>query len=144
MATNTTISNAAAIAACDAIVDRLDEGASAAVLRIYADTQPTGVDCAVDGQVLCAELTLNDPAFGAASDADPGGRATADVSPVPTDSSANATDTATWFRVSTSGGTAVIDGSVGTSAADLILNTVSIVAGAEVTLTAWTFTVPES
>ena len=144
MAANPAISNAAAIAACNAIVDRLDEGAGAAILRIYAGTQPTTVDDAVDTQVLCASMALNDPAFEAAADADPGATAAADVDPVPTEDAALATDTATWFRVSTSGGTAVIDGTVGTSDADLVLNTTAIVQNAVVTITAWTFTVPET
>lgn len=63
--------------------------------------------------------------------------------------------TATWFRVlngatvSGSGnqisvaGNVICDGSVGTSAADLILNSVAISAGAAVTITGFTFTVTE-
>lgn len=142
MALATRISNAAAIAACDAIVDLIDGGAGAGLLRIYDGTQATDPDTAIGAQTLLAELTLSDPAFGAAADAAPGGRATA--SAITTDASANATGTATWFRVVTSAGTAVIDGSVGTSGADLNLNTVSIVSGASVAVTSWTFTVPES
>jgi hypothetical protein len=142
MALATRISNAAAIAACDAIVDLIDGGAGAGLLRIYDGTQPTDPDTAIGAQNLLAELTLSDPAFGAAADAAPGGRATA--SSITTDASANATGTASWFRVVTSAGTAIIDGSVGTSGADLNLNTTSIVLGASVAVTSWTFTVPES
>jgi hypothetical protein len=142
MALATRISNAAAIAACDAIVDLIDGGAGAGLLRIYDGTQPTDPDTAIGAQNLLAELTLSDPAFGAAADAAPGGRATA--SAITTDASANATGTASWFRVVTSAGTAIIDGSVGTSGADLNLNTTSIVLGASVAVTSWTFTVPES
>ena len=47
MATNTKISNAAAIAACDAIVDKIDVGSGTAVLRIYDGTQPADPDTAV-------------------------------------------------------------------------------------------------
>jgi hypothetical protein len=142
MALATRISNAAAKAACDAIVDLIDGGAGAGLLRIYDGTQATDPDTAIGAQVLLAELTLSDPAFGAAADAAPGGRATA--SAITTDASANATGTATWFRVVTSAGTAILDGSVGTSGADLNLNTTSIVSGASVAVTSWTFTVPET
>lgn len=142
MALATRISNAAAKAACDAIVDLLDAGAGAALLRIYDGTQATDPDTAIGAQVLLAELTCSDPAFGSAADANPGGRATA--SAITTDASANATGTASWFRAVDSNGVAVIDGSVGTSGADLNLNTVSIVSGASVAVTSWTFTVPES
>lgn len=142
MALNTKISNNAAKAACDAIVDLLDGGAGAGHLKIYDGTQATDPDTAVGAQVLLADLTLSDPAFGAAADANPGGRATA--STITGDSSANATGTASWFRAETSDPTAVIDGSVGTSSADLILGSVSITAGVQVNITSWTVTVPES
>jgi hypothetical protein len=73
MATATRISNAAAIAACDAIVDRVDLG-GAGKLRIYDGTQPADPDTAVSTQVLLAEITLANPAFNSATDANPGGR----------------------------------------------------------------------
>lgn len=142
MAKNTTISNNAAKAAADAIVDLLDAGASAGKLRIYDGSQPAGPDTAVTTQTLLAELTLSDPAFGAAADDDPGGKATADT--ITDDSSANAMGTAAWFRAVDSDGNAVIDGSVGTSDADLILDSVSITAGQTVSVTSWTITMPES
>ena len=141
MALATKISSAAAIAACDAIVDRLDIG-GAGKLRIYDGTQPAGPDTAISGQVLLAELTLSAPAFGNATDVGPGAQATA--SAITTDASADNTGTATWFRALSGGGTAVIDGSVGLSSADLILNNTSIVATGSVAVTSWTFTMPET
>lgn len=142
MATNTTISNAAAKAACDAIVDLLDGGTGAGTLKIYTGSQPTNPDVAVGAQTLLGTLTFSDPAFGAAADAAPGGRATA--SAITKDSSADATGTAAWFRCADSSGTAVIDGSCGTSSADLVLNTVSIVSGAEIAISSHTVTMPET
>ena len=56
------------------------------------------------------------------------------------DSSANATGTATWFRLTTSGGTAVVDGNVGTSGSDLNLTTTSIVATQPVSCSSFTIT----
>lgn len=144
MAVATRISNAAAKAACDAIVDRLDLGTGTAtgLLRIYDGTQATDPDTAVGAQVKLAELTLTNPAFGNAADASPGGRATAAT--ITGDSSADATGTASWFRAIDRDATAVIDGSVGTSSADLILGSVSITAGVQVNITSWTVTVPET
>lgn len=137
MANNFDISNAAASAAADAVVDRLDLGAGPGLLRIYDGTKPAGPDTAVSTQVLLAELTFSDPAFGAASN----GVATA--SAITADSSANATGTATWFRCVDSTGVAVFDGEVGTSASDINLNSVAIQAGAEVSVTSLTYTQPK-
>lgn len=142
MAVATRISNAAAKAACDAIVDLLDLNSPPATCKLYTGTQATDPDTAVGAQTLLGTLTFSNPAFGAAADANPGGRATA--SAITSDSSADATGTATWFRTAQGGGTAVMDGSVGTSSADMILNTVSIVSGAEIAVTSWTVTMPET
>lgn len=141
MANNTTISNAAALAACNAIVDLIDVGGTGK-LRIYSGTQPTNPDVAIGSQVLLAELTLSSPAFGNAADLNPGARATANA--ITSDTSANATGTATWFRVVNQAGTAIIDGSVGTSGADLNIATTSIVSGATVSVSSWTVTMRET
>lgn len=128
------LANLGANAAADAVVDQADGGS----LKIYAGTQPTNADTAVGGQTLLAELTFGTPAFGAAS----GGVATANS--ITGDSSANATGTAAWFRVQTSGGSALWDGTVGTSGADLNLNSTSIQSGAAVDVTSLTFTINKS
>ena len=131
MALNPKLANVAANAACDAVVDLLDNG----YLRIYDGTQPTDADTAIGAQVLLAELRYNATAFGAAA----AGVATANA--LTSDSSANATGTATWFRALKSDGTTVIfDGSVGTSSANLVLNSVAISAGAAVSVSAHTYT----
>ena len=139
------ISNAAAIAACDAIVDRLDLGSTNpnARLRIYSGTVPTDADTALGAQVLLAELNMSNPAFGSAVDISPGARATA--SAITEDSTADATGTASFFRIVDRSGTVVImQGTVNTSGADLNLNSVAISAGAAVQVTSLTFTMPES
>jgi len=141
---NTTISNAAAIAACDSIVDLIDGGAAAGSLRIYDGSQPANPDVAVSTQTLLAELTLSDPAFGNAADATPGGQATANS--ISDDTSADATGTAAWFRAVDSDGNGIIDGDVTATGGggDLELDSTSISAGTTVSVTSWTFTVPES
>jgi hypothetical protein len=146
MALNTRISNAVAVAACDAVVDAIDGGTGAGIVRIYTGAQPADPDTAPTGTLL-ATLVCSDPAFGAASDAAPGGQATANA--VTDDSSADATGTAGWFRVfSTNDGAtplnAIMDGECGTSGADMNLNSTSISAGATVSITSWTVTMPET
>jgi hypothetical protein len=56
------------------------------------------------------------------------------------DSSANASGTATWFRIKSSGGTHVMDGNVGTSGSDLNLTTTTIVSGQPVSVTSFVIT----
>lgn len=134
MALNPQLTNASASAAANAVVVKVDQGAGAGKLRIYDGTQAATADTAIGAQVLLAELTFSDPAFGAASN----GVATANA--ITADSSANATGTATWFRVVDSDNTAIFDGTVGTATSDLVLNTTSIVSGAAVSVTAFTYT----
>lgn len=141
MATAARITNAAAIAACNAIVDLLDAGAGAGKLNIYSGSVPADADAA-NGGTLLAQLTLSDPAFGNA--ADNTGKATATAATITDDSSADATGTASFFRATDSDNNVVIQGTVGTSAADLVLDNTSINAGQTVSVTSWTFSVSES
>lgn len=131
MANNPKLANLGANAASDAVVDQADGGK----LRIYSGTQPTNADTAIGAQTLLAELTLGSPAFGSAS----AGVATANA--ITADSTADATGTAAFFRVVTSGGATLWDGSVGTSGADVNLDSISIVAGGTVSVTSFTFTI---
>src|SRR4051812_568870 len=131
MALTPKLANAQASRAADAVTARLNNG----YLRIYDGSQPTDADTAVGAQVLLAELRWNATAFAAAVN----GVATANA--ITADSSANASGTASWFRALESDGTtAVFDGSVGTSGANLNLNSVAISSGAAVSVTAYTYT----
>ncbi len=106
-----------------------------ALLRIYSGTQPADANTALSGNTLLAELTCN-ATFAPASS---GGVLT--LNAITNDSSANATGTASFFRLVKSDGTTVImDGTVGTSGADLNLNSVSISSGAVVAVTSFTIT----
>lgn len=100
---------------------------SAGLLRIYGGTRPTTGGAAT---TLLAEFTLGAPfASGASAGV---------LSPtLPSGTSGLADGTATWFRVSTSGGTQVIDGSVGS---DMTLNTTTISIGVSVSISSWTIT----
>jgi hypothetical protein len=139
------ISTAARNAACDAIVDLADAGSGAGVIRIYSGSKPATPATSATGTLL-AEFTLSDPAFGSAAT----GVATL-ASPPKTDSSANATDTAGYFRLLDSTeaagtGLGIVDGTVTATGGggDVTLNTTSITSGAAVELTSGTITMPAS
>lgn len=100
---------------------------SAGKLQIYDGTRPATGGTAT---TKLAEFTLGSPFAAAAS--------SASLSPtLPSNVTGLAAGTATWFRITTSGGTAVIDGSVGTSGADLNLNTTTISVGVTVSVTSF-------
>ena len=110
-------------------------GASA-LLRIYDGSRPATGGAAT---TLLAELTCNATFAPAAS----GGVLT--LNAITADASANATGTATWFRIVQSGGsTHVLDGDVGTSGSDLNFNSVSFVTGGNVAVTSFTITAPNA
>lgn len=133
MANDIDISAAAANAAMDALGALLDDG----YCRIYNGTKPAGPGTAITTQTLLAELRYGATAFAAAS----GGVLTAEA--MTQDASANASGTATWYRgLASDGTTAHIDGTVGTSGADLNLSTTTIVAGVPVAITSYTLTLP--
>lgn len=107
---------------------------TSALLKIYDGSQPANPDTAITSQVLLVTLTCNASAFAAAASS---GVLTANAI-----SSANAgnSGTAAWFRLTTSGGTAKVDGTVGTSGTDAIINNASITSGQSVSCTALTIT----
>lgn len=115
----------------DQITTAIDAGVSAGTLTIYDGVRPATGGAAT---TILAELTFSDPSFPAAS----AGSMTANA--ITADASANATGTATWFRVATSAGAAVFDGDVGTSGSDLNLNTTSITAGVNVAVNSFQLT----
>jgi len=125
------ITNANRSRAADAVTVRANTGS----LRIYSGTAPANADTALSGNTLLAQLTMAGTAFGAASN----GVATAGT--ITADSSADATGTATFFRVLESDGTTVVfQGTVGTSGAELNLSSTSIVATGTVSVTSLTYT----
>lgn len=116
----------------NAMLDTITAAAGgSALLRIYDGTRPSSGGTAT---TLLAELTCNATFAPGAS----GGVLT--LNSITQDSSANATGTATWFRIVTSGGTFCVDGNVGTSGSDLNLTTTSIVSGQPVSVTSFTIT----
>lgn len=136
MANSVYITNASLLSLLNSLATLVDSG-SAAVIEIYDGSVPADADAA-EGNVLLASLTMSATAFGGgATDSNPGGLLTADT--IASDSSADATGTATHFRIKTqTGGTVRFQGTVGTATSTLVLNTTSIVSGATVSITALT------
>lgn len=104
---------------------------NAALLRIYDGTRPATGGTAT---TLLAELTCGTPFAASASSG------VLTLGSITQDASANASGTATWFRIVTSGGTFVLDGNVGTSGSDLNLTTTTITSGQPVSVTSFTIT----
>src|SRR5687768_1599424 len=107
-----------------AVRDAIDGGAGAGLIRIYDGSRPATCGTAT---TLGAELTCSDPS----------GTITNGVltfSAITADPSANASITASWFRIVDSTGTCVIDGSVATSGSDLNLNSTTITSGQQVSI----------
>ncbi len=113
-------------------------------LRLYDGTQAANPETAVGSQNLLAELRLGATAFGSAV----AGVITAES--IADDDSADATGQATWFRILASDGTTALwDGTVGTDilvdglpAWDLIMNSTQIQAGARVSISSLTYSLP--
>jgi hypothetical protein len=104
-------------------------------IKIYSGSQPADANTALSSQTLLATLTCNATFAASAS----GGQLT--LNAITSDTNAAATGTAAFFRMLKSDGTTVVmDGSVGTSGADLNLNTTSIVSGATVAITSFVLT----
>lgn len=115
--------------------NQLDEitglaGASA-ILKVYSGTRPAtgGTETTVLSSQVC------NATFAAAAT---GGVLT--LNAIADDTSANATGTASWFRIESSGATHVLDGDVSTSGSDLNFDSVSFVAGGTVSITSFTIT----
>lgn len=109
---------------------------NAAKVRIYSGSAPANADAALSGNTLLGELTGGTPFAPAAS----GGVLTANS--ITQDSSADATGTASFFRVLTSGDVVKAQGTVTATGGggDMTLNTVSIVAGGPIQVTSFTIT----
>lgn len=123
-----TLTTAARNAACNAVVDLLDAGSSDANGDLVIMTS---------GDVEVATLALSNPAFGNSAT----GTATANA--ISNDTSATGGEAA-LFKMQDRDNTEVFRGTVGTSGADLNLSSTTIGAGATVTVSAFTYTVPAS
>jgi hypothetical protein len=139
-------SNVAAEAALNAITALLNlTNAQDGHIKIFTGSPPNSAEDADTGTLLSAGMTLSATAFAAATSTTSPYGATATANSIANDSNAAGTGTAGYFRAYSYNGTTytcVIQGNCGTSAADMILNTTSIVAGATVECTSWIVNLP--
>lgn len=106
-------------------------------LVFYTGTQPTNPDTALSSNTVLATFTLASTAFSAGTTANP---SVATLASTPLSATAVATGTVTFGRFFESNGTTVIaDVTVGTSGADINLNSTSITSGGTVTITSYTW-----
>ena len=108
-----------------------DIGANAQII-IYTGSAPANVGTAPTGTLL-VQFAGNAGGFGTAS----AGVLTASAV---ANANASGTGTAGYFRINTSGGTAVVQGTVGTSGADMIVTNASINSGQTCSFTSLTVT----
>tara|TARA_R110000851_G_C13102760_1_gene569259 strand:- start:41714 stop:42121 length:408 start_codon:yes stop_codon:yes gene_type:complete len=114
----------------DEIGALIDAGAGAGVIEIYDGARPA-TGAAITTETLLASLTMDAASFGAAN------AGSASAAAITGDAAADATGTASWFRVTDSVGTFIMDGDVGVAGADLNLTTVSINIGVAVDITSF-------
>lgn len=106
---------------------------NAGLLYIYSGTQPSG-PAGADGTLVAGPFTMGSPFAPGASAALP-----SVLSPtLPSNVNASASIQATWWRIKTSGATAVLDGSAATSAADMTIGPTT--SGQPVAITSFTIT----
>lgn len=119
-----------------ALRDQIDLGTGAGYVEIRTGSQPATPATAASGTLL-ATVTLADPS-GTISNG------VLTLSGLPkTDTAADNTGTAGWFRIYASDGTSVLDGSAGSSGTDMIIDNPALVAGQQFSIVATsTFTVP--
>jgi hypothetical protein len=133
----TRITQAAAKTSLDAFTALLNGG----YVEIRTGAQPATANTAASGTLL-GTLPLSATAFGAATTASP---SVATANAITSDTNADASGTAGWFRGYTSGGTAVIDGDITTTAVgtgNMLMDTTTVVAGGTIAFSSWTISKP--
>ena len=102
---------------------------NAGLIRIYSGSVPASAEAALGGATTLATATLPTPSGTVSGDV-----LTLDLDP-DVEVAAVATGTASFFRILTSGGTAIAQGTCGTSGTDMILTSTSITSGQTVRFT---------
>ena len=106
------------------------------LIRIYGGSVPADANASLSSNPQLAELVCASTPFSSFALALTNTVARATFGTIADDASADATGTATFFRLLKAGGTTVVgQGAVGTSAAELILNTTAITLGSIVSIT---------
>lgn len=110
---------------------------NAALLKIYDGSQPASPDTAIGAQVLLSTHTCASPFGPASTSAHPSVFTAGAIG----SATAAASSTASWYRITTSGGTAHVDGTAGVGATfDLNLTSTSFTSGQTVNINSLTIT----
>ncbi len=134
MAHNIQLADQAANAEANGVAALLNNG----FVDIYDGSQPANANTALSGQTRLAHVAFGATAFAGAI----AGVATANAL---TDDASAVGGAAAWFRATKSDASAVFDGTVGVgSGFDLNIDSVTIVTGADVHISAATLTAPEA
>jgi hypothetical protein len=115
-----------ATAGQSAVADQIGGG----TLVAYSGTAPAGPNEALSGNTALATFT-----FSAASAQGTPSAGVMNLAFAATTVTASATGTATFFRILSSGGTALVQGTIGTSGADWNMSSTSITSGDNVSIT---------
>ncbi len=130
------LSTTARNSSTDGVVDAIDSG-GAGTIRIRTSTQPTNVGDADSGTLL-GTLTFNATAFGASS------TGTATAAAITSDTSADASGSATQFRIYNGSAAIHSDGTCGLGSGDLSFDNNVIVLGGTIAISSFTVTTPIS
>ncbi len=131
------LGTAARNAGVNAAINLVDAGGGPGFIQIRTSTQPTNVGDADTGTLL-ATLPLSATAFGAAST----GTKTANT--ITSDTNADASGTATQFRMKDFSNVVIADGTCGLGSGDLSFDNNVIVAGGTVAITSFSISQPIS
>lgn len=114
-------------AALDALTALVNGGGTG---HLYWRTgAPPATSLTADSGTLLATLTMSATAFAAATSAEANGKAKATANSIASDTNAAATGTAGHFRVKNGSGVVILQGTIGTSSADMIVNSTTVTAG---------------
>jgi hypothetical protein len=111
-------------------------------VRLYSGTMPTNVQTALSGNTILAEATMSATSFNQTFTTS-GNNRVATANAITGDTQANASGTATFFRVF-SGATAIWQGTVGTTDSDMIMAETDIIANGPVNISSMTVSLPMS
>lgn len=139
MTANPMTSNLGVRAALDALLALLNAG-GAGTIQIFTGSMPL-TTLTADSGIKLSTLTFSATAFPASAN-DTLGNALATANAITPDSSIANTGTAGYFRAKSGAGTVIIQGTCGTSAADMIMTTTSLVAAGQLACSSYTVKLP--
>lgn len=141
MATSPMMSIANAIAALNAVTANFNN----CYINIYTGAIPASCKVASSGTILSYGMRFGATAFPTAVDSNTTGLAVATANAISSDTGATGTGTAGYFRVETGQNTGTVEaqGTCGTSAADMILNTTTITAGDIIACSSFVINLPD-